>query len=139
MVIPRDFHVSDLPRANLARRLNSLIAFLVAILHLYKRFMRTKPVAVLLVGVLALRSGLLELNGTKSQVGSRADYSLGLWQLVLPGALHWAAHHENGVSFGCFVPVQAVSRFRRRHHSQPDLVGARPGDLMRGTSRSRNL
>jgi len=38
---------------------------------------------------------LLELNGTKSQVDSRADYSLGLWQLVLPGALHWAAHHEN--------------------------------------------
>jgi hypothetical protein len=95
VVIPRDFHVSDLPRANLARRLNSLIAFLVAILHLYKRLMRTKPVAALLVGVVALWSGLLELNGTKSQVDSRADYSLGLWQLVLPGALHWAAHHEN--------------------------------------------
>ena len=95
MVIPRDFHVSDPPRANLARRLNSLIAFLVAILHLYKRLMRTKPVAALLVGVVALWSGLLELNGTKSQVDSRADYSLGLWQLVLPGVLHWAAHHQN--------------------------------------------
>ena len=95
MVIPRDFHVSDLPRASLARRLNSLIAFLVAILHLYKRLMRTKPVAALLVGVVALWSGLLELNGTKSQVDTRSDCSLGLWQLVLPGVLHWAAHHEN--------------------------------------------
>ena len=42
-----------------------------------------------------LRSGLLELDGTKRQVDSRADYSLGLWQLVLPGVLHWAAHHQN--------------------------------------------
>ena len=63
MVIPRDFHVLDPPRANLARRLNSLVVFLVAILHLYKRLMRTKPVAALLVGVVALRSGLLELSG----------------------------------------------------------------------------
>jgi len=38
---------------------------------------------------------LLELDGTKRQVDSRADYSLGLWQLVLPGMLHWAAHHQN--------------------------------------------
>jgi hypothetical protein len=52
-------------------------------------------VAALLVGVVALRSGLLELDGTKSQVDSRSDCSLGLWQLVLPGVLHWAAHHEN--------------------------------------------
>ena len=53
MVIPRDFHVLDPPRANLARRLNSLIVFLVAILHLYKRLMTTKPVAALLVGARA--------------------------------------------------------------------------------------
>ena len=42
MVIPRDFHVSDLPRASLARKLNSLFAFLAALLHLRKRFMRPK-------------------------------------------------------------------------------------------------
>ena len=95
MVIPRDFHVLDPPRVNLARRLSSLAVFLVAIPRLHKWLMGTRPVAVLLVGVVALRSGLLELDGTKRQVDSRADYSLGLWQLVLPGVLHWAAHHQN--------------------------------------------
>ena len=44
MVIPRDFHVLDLPRVSLARRLNSLIAFLVAILCLHKRLAGLKPV-----------------------------------------------------------------------------------------------
>ncbi len=51
--------------------------------------------AVLLVGAVALRSGLVEFNGTKCQVDTRSDCSLGLWQLVLPGVLHRTTHHEN--------------------------------------------
>ena len=51
VVIPRDFHVLDPPRVNLARRLSSLVVFLVAIPRLHKWLMGTRPVVVLLVGV----------------------------------------------------------------------------------------
>jgi len=48
VVIPQDFHVSDLPRVSLARRLNSLTGFLVAILRLRKwHHLRIKGLGVL--------------------------------------------------------------------------------------------
>ena len=68
MVIPRDFHVLDLPRANLARRLNPLIAFLVAIPHLHKRLMRTKPVQESLRGGARCFQG-----GATVELGYRID------------------------------------------------------------------